>query len=314
MSCLYNFLIRFIQIYGITLGFTYVYVDIENSLVKFYTSLKIYVYFINIITYGMVIVHLILTLMYEFNYAEIDMGQSIFIMTYLTSMCLFLNLILLRIREEQGVKKWSDIIPSLQKIYFDKFTYTRDNQSITKVAVINFLIIFAHNMYNLYNVLFYLFDDFDIWNGLASSLSIFFIDLPHYILLHHGFILLYINDNFSKLNDLLKHGHMIQSFVNIYLKFSLLLQEVNSIYGSTIFIILLSQIVPISLFGYGTIELLYGDIILTTEHLVELIIDIFLIFNMFLYSFICEQIYGTSEDTGRILKNYSTRAQNSEVC
>lgn len=311
MSRLSNLVIHIIQIFGTLLGFSYVYFNFEGRQVKFYTILKIYVYLINITYTG--VVYFIIDFIFNLSFNEEYLENFMVITFYISGAYVMCHLILLRIKEERVIKKWIVIFLPLQTIYFDKILYITNVKNTTTIPRFTYLIVFGHSIYNLYIVFTNLIPEVDIIGAVESSLPIFLIGLQHYILLHHGFILYYINNCFSKLNCLLDHGQVHEPLANIYLKLSSLLHEINNIYGSIIMIILFSQVISISLQFYGLVELFYVNIYLSTNHLLELIVNTLLLVNVFLYYVICNQLCDTTKDTGQILKQYSTRDQNQEV-
>lgn len=241
--------------------------------------------------------------------------QYAFLILHFLHMLIFAAVIMLRFKEENALSQWLQTFMPLHLNYFDNFTHKTVDVVVRNIQIFKIFILFAHTCNSLISSVKNVIEG-HWWYVMESCLENYFTSMQHYLLLHHGFILCYIDYCFTILNNQLEYRkHKIEEpFANIYLKVSKLLQQVNSIYGSVVFFLLFYQIVEISFYAYNIIEILLNTMIIDMEYSMELLIFAFLCIDLFLYFVICERVYRIAKDTGTILKEYSTQNLNREVC
>lgn len=315
MSSLFNCMLRLFQYYGIFFGFTYIYIDKHKRLVKFHNLVKYYVYLVNFIYASMMLYYFIDLLQYINSSNTNVVIQYAFGTLHFVHMLIFAAVIMLRFKEENALRKWLEIFMPLQLNYFNKLTTKTVNVVARNIHILKIFILFAHSCNSLISSVQNVIEG-RWWYVMESCLENYFTSIQHYLLIHHGFILCYIDYYFSILNNHLQYRkHKIEEpFANMYLKVSKLLQQVNSIYGPVVFFILFYQVVEISFYVYSIIEILLNTMIIEMEYSMELLIFTFLCIDLVLYFVICERVYRITKDTGRILKEYGTQNLNREVC
>ncbi|KAI8116209.1 hypothetical protein CVS40_11676 [Lucilia cuprina] len=114
---------------------------------------------------------------------------------------------------------------------------------------------------------------------------------------------------------MLQNKQLKRPFTNIYFQLSMLHQQINSLYGPAIFVILVSLLLNYSLTIYSIISLsIHSDIgIFSFQSIFEIRYCISLFVDMFLYFLICDRMNQTSKETSTILMEYYTRKQNQEI-
>lgn len=138
--------------------------------------------------------------------------------------------------------------------------------------------------------------------------------LEHNIIFHHCLILSYIINLYAKLNNQLEREEVSHKLSDIYLKLSLLLQNVNKTIGPLVFGVLLSELMAIA-FYIRTLYLLINKMQIYIERGLEINTLILCVsFNIFLYFWMCDRFNSTIYQTGEIIKEYITKNQNLEVC
>ncbi|KAM7343899.1 uncharacterized protein ACRADG_010798 [Cochliomyia hominivorax] len=308
-----NWLLYFALYYGIFFGYSYVYINIEKRLVKFYRSVKIYVYFVNSFYVLLLIFYTAEDLKGTFFEHENSVLSYAYNIMYIIRFFMYAGVIWLRIKEENALKKWFGLIHSLQLTYFDKISLSSNENDTKGVLNLNILVLFAYNICVLYNLSQYPVRE--QWRFfLELSIQHYFISMQYYVLLHHALTLCYIKNCFSKLNQQLEYGQVLVPFADIYFKLSALLEEVNIINGPLIFIVifLLLLINSFSILTAAEILVNYNTLYLY-EYLFDLIVFIIFCLGIFLYFMICELVYRTTKDTARVLITYTAREQNHEV-
>lgn len=313
MTRLYNLLLRLIQYFNIFYGFTYIYIDIENLKVKYSIYIKIYVYCINLIQAFITISYFLESLKYTAVFLKSNtLMEILFLITFIIRFLIFLGLLWFRIQEEKYIKKWFKLFKTLQITSYDKMPKKSRNNTMKKAQIFCILIIFLHALYTGHKILpALLFCD---WRDISLLYTNnFFIALEKCILFHHSFILSYINFNFLQLNNQLKNQKLQIDFFNIYRKFSLILKQVNRIYGSLIFSVLFCQIIGIASFAYTIFLYIINNNLVNYTDYIEPCIMIMLSFNNFLYFLICNEVSKTTIETGGIIKEYTGNKLNQEV-
>lgn len=310
MTCLTNFLLNFIQCHYIFYGFTFIYIDIGKRTIKFPIYLKIYVYFLNLI-YAALIVYcfleaLNLTTKYFVNELIMQLSYNII---YLAHMFMFVGLIWMRIKEEIFLKKWFKIILPLQTTYFDIHSQSLTDKTAERFQIFNVLILFIQGYYVLYKIALELMNK--SWITLLETCVFnLFSLMENYIMIHHIFILCYIKNCFTKLNNELRIGEIHEAFAKIYLRISLLMREVNIINGPLIFLVLFCQLMQISIYIQMMFELFATSGYFFIMDLVMPFIIATIFLNIFLYFLICDQLYNTLKETGDILLLYDASKEN----
>lgn len=311
MSCRSNWHWRFLQYYCIFFGFTYTYVDIENRQVKFRKFVKIYVYIINLL-FLFILYYFLSTIHFLFNFGYNNAFDYVYYLLDLAGIFVLVYFFVLRIKEENTINKWLDIFSLQQTRYFDKIVDISIDRNSLRNSMFTFIIIIVYNFYTIFVSLPDLVDG--EWSVLLQScVPNIYIILQHHVLLQHGLILCYINYCFSQLNNQLQYGRVHAQFVRIHVYVSLLLEEMNEIYGPIIFCILFSQIITIGFIIHGFIELALDDSLLLRDNLLELLSVFCLSINIILYFLICERLHKTTTHTGQILMEYIANETNEEV-
>lgn len=311
MSCRSNWHWRFLQYYCIFFGFTYTYVDIENRQVKFHKFVKIYVYIINLL-FLFILYYFISTIQFLYYFGYNNAFDYVYYLLHFVGIFVLAYFFVLRIKEENTINKWLEIFSLQQTRYFDKIINISIDKNPLLISMFTFIMIIVYNFYTIYVSLPDLVDG--EWSALLqSSVPNIYIILEHHVLLQHGLILCYINYCFSQLNNQLQYGRVHAQFLRIHLYVSLLLEQMNKIYGPIIFCILFSQIVTIGLIIHGFIELALDKFLLIRDNLFELTSVSCLSINIILYFLICERLHKTTTYTGQILMEFIVNKTNEEV-
>lgn len=313
MAWFINFLLNFIQYHYIIYGFSYVYIDIGKRIIKFYIYLKIYVYILNLIYAGLTIYCLLRainqTKLYFKNETLLEISYNIL---YMSHIFIFVNVIFRRIKEETYLKKWFKIFLPLQINYFDKLTQLPCDKSIERFQIFNILLILLQNYYVIYLIILKMIE-----LKWSSAMDMFVLNLfaimENYIMIHHIFILCYIKYVFLKLNHQLRNGQINEYLVQIYIKLSLLMREVNRINGPLIFGVLLCQLMNFSIHLYTLFEMIIDSGSIMFVDITYPCIVTVLFINMFVYFLICDQLYKTTLETGELLMLYDTANEMEQV-
>ncbi|KAM7342293.1 uncharacterized protein ACRADG_009758 [Cochliomyia hominivorax] len=313
MTRLSNLLVCFALNYGIFFGLTYVYVDVNKSLVKCYICVKFYVYLVNLVYVIMQLYSFVDNLdnLFFFNVNAV-MAYANFILQ-IAPFYVLAGIIWFRFKEEIVLVKWYDIILSLQSTYFNKIPFKCNNKTIEIVHSLKIFIIIAHSCCSLLTAVRLLLRD-DWAYMLDTFVKNYFILMLCHVMFHHILILHYINYCFSKLNQQLEYDQVLVPFAYIYLQLSLLLDEINTINGPIIFLVLFTTVMSNTLYVYSAIDLMYDSYNLRDyDNLMDFLVFIWLSIAIFLYFLFCDLVYRTAEDTGKILMEYINRKQNEEV-
>ncbi|KAM7342294.1 uncharacterized protein ACRADG_009760 [Cochliomyia hominivorax] len=306
-SCISKWLLRVAFYYGIFFGYTYIYVDVNKRLVKSNGYVKIYVYFINSIHGILLLYYAVENIKYNFLYPGNPVLAFGYSVMHIGRVCIFVGVIVLRIREENALKKWFKIIVPLQLTYFDKISVMSSKEMSEEILCLNILVIVFYSLCSL--ITFFIYPSKGDWGHMVLLCSENYITLMQtYVMLHHVITLCYINICFSKLNQQLEQGQILELFANIYFKLSLLLKEVNEINGPVIFSVLSCLLLSNSFYIFISLVLMisFPEIFLYT-FILGLVILILICIHIFLYFLICELVHRTTTDSGRILMLYNVR-------
>lgn len=248
MSRLYKLLLSIVNFYAIFFGLSYTYVNFEKRLVIFYTFLKIYVYFINLIYAAFLLYINIKYPIYELRkttsfgtmelFMIIENSGRIFALIFLISM---------RLEKEKFFKKWRKLFSTFQNEYFDKIECITTDKITERIQIFNILLILIHCSYGIWRVILHLY--YGGWlEVLEECPFIFFGAMENYIMFHHSLVLSFIAKWFAKLNYQLKNEELHENCINIYLKLDFLLEKVNYMNSKVIFAVLSTQLVQIALY------------------------------------------------------------------
>lgn len=316
MSGFSNFLLRLPSYYSIFFGFSYSYVDYENRQLKSCFYLKVYVYLINLIYSGQILYYTVDNFGYEMLYNENSIISSAYIIINLLDLIIFGNLIITRFKQDKKFEEYQKILRPLHIEYFDKLTYIPINETSKVLIIINILSLGTQTFCVILILVPHLFKD-QLFNIMDICLQHYLLAMQQYILLQHAFILSYFNYCYSKLNTKLQYFLIQETYAQIYIKISLILQKINNHNEVLIFLVLISLFLKISLYLYGTILFAYeihsNFSKYSYDFILELNIFIFLCINIFLYFLICERLCETTKESRRILMDYNVQSCNQEV-
>lgn len=302
MTSLYNFLLDFVQYYSIFLGLNYMYMDINKRRIKFNKNVKMYVYFINIL-YGTLLICRLITSVKSYIMEGLTASWNTYVelIFYTTRIYIFVSLIFLRIREEKALKKCLKILHSE---YFISF------EMLIKLLIM-ILIIFCNDFYAIY-VAYPSVAKRRFWTLFEHIAKYIETTLRHFILFHHSFILCYINHGIKKLNNQLKTLEVQESLADIYIKLTLILQQINTIFTPTILGVMLYLILEIALSLFETIAVFIEDGIYF-QYILEYSAEYIFLSDIILYFVICDNIYKTGKETEEILRAYNLKQNSKEV-
>ncbi|XP_037824402.1 uncharacterized protein LOC119612643 [Lucilia sericata] len=314
MTHWYNYLLRLVIYHGIFLGFTCVYIDVSRRLVKSYSYVKIFVCLQNF-------VYITITTWYlidDFIQFDIRISENLvisfaYIGVSFSRLISLVMIILLRFKGDQILEKCLKMFLSLQRQYFDGILYEANGGNTKIIMIINIIIMTANSLITLIKIVPILLEEAWVyavivfWDGYLYALQ-------HYAMLHHGLILSYINYCFSQLNEKLQYGKVEPPLANVYFRLSKVLQELNALYGSTIFSMLLSILLTNSISTYGIlINIKNGENFLEYEYLLPASVLIFMSIDLYLYFLICDRVNETARETQRVILEYTIRNNNQEV-
>ncbi|KAM7342654.1 uncharacterized protein ACRADG_009989 [Cochliomyia hominivorax] len=305
MLCLFNLLLDLIQYLTITIGYTYVYIDVQKGLMKFYKYVKLYVHIFNLLFAVPLLCYFFDRFVIQEKYSD---NFLILILTnislYFSNVIIFMLLIIMRIKEEKTLKKLHKIVLDLQTTYFVKLNYNVANETIKGALILNMLLIMANGIGSILNPAIKMIRA-RFWHRQALPIYFYahyFSVVQHYILFRHGLILCYINDYFTKLNRHLKQTPVNGVDVRVYMQLSSILKKVNVINGPIVFTVIVSQVLTYSRYIFHTIVLIKN--LLDPTYIWLHLSFIIYISEVFLYFYICEKIKVTTKETGIILRNF----------
>lgn len=302
MTSLYKFLLDCVQYYSIFLGLNYMYIDINKRQIIFNKNVKIYVYFINIL-YGALLIYRLITSVISYLKEGITVSWNSYIelIFYTIRIYIFVSLIFSRSREEKALKMYLKI---LQSNYFDSF------EMLIKLLVM-ILIIFCNGFYVVY-IAYPSIAERKFWTLFEHIAKYIETTMRHFILFHHSFILCYINHGIIKLNNQLQTLEVQESLADVYIKLTLILQQINRIFTPTILGVMLYLIFEITLSLFETIVVFIEDAI-HLQYILEYSAEYIFLSDIILYFVICDRIYKTGKETEQILRAYNLKQNNKEV-
>lgn len=315
MTCFINLLLRSIQYYSIYYGFTYLYVDIEGYIVKLSKFIKLYTNIVNLI-YAVVSIYFFRRKI-KFLIFHGDVLSYFYILVYLIELYIFTRLLMLNLHLEKALKKWLKVYSQLLiNLQLDKQPLLSINKISKFCQILTIVLIYMLGIYNAHAIFTNL--RYEEWyDVLNDSMFHYFAILENYVMLQHSFIVSYIANCFSRLNFLKRNRQICKDFGRIYYELSLVLKEVNILNGPCVLGVLLSQIIQIAL---NVINMFENILVMNTMndiYFMDLItpgITMIQSTNIFLYFTICNRIYWTTEETGRIIREYYVDQENLEVC
>lgn len=311
MQVLYNILLHLYQFYSIIFGYTYIFIDFEKRIMKFYLFLKIYVHFANVL-YALILIHYIADfIIYEGNtYANSDdMTEGTFMIFNLTRLCVLIGLIILRIKEEMTYKKWYN----LYQTYFDKLIPKISlDKSIEILLTFNILIMIVVGIFKSYELIDYIIE-YDLFEVDKIICTWIFTAIEHHIMFHHNFLLSYITNGFIILNNQLRNEQNLKTMLQSYVKISMLLEQFNILNGPFILVVLFSQLIGISINICAMIQFLIMLNLLMTKQVMQTFTLFIITVNIILYFVLCDRLYRTIKETDEILMEYCARQLNPEV-
>lgn len=303
----------FLQYYGIFFGLTYIFVNIEKRLVKFYVLVKIYVYFVNLIYAGTLIYFMIDFIKDIFYVNEANaLMEFAYIMQNIARLFTIIYLVIMRIKEEKAFKKLHTLYVQIQSTNFNKITQTSTDKITEIIQIFNIVLIYCHGVYTIYRVVLHL-----VAGGwltvMEESSFLFYTVINNYVLFRHSLILSLIGKWLSNLNNQLNTTEINYNFPSVYHKVCLLMDEVNQVNGNVILSALISQVITVSInIYYVTIIVLTQGIFNMSAFWVSSILLIIFVYIL-LYFLICDRFNSITQETVDILKEYNEKQQNQEV-
>lgn len=310
MTSFYNFSLRLYQLYSIFFGFSYFYINFKNRIVKCFKFLKVYVYVLNLL-YAALIIYYLDDLLDD-DLIEIANNNKvtyfIFIILNINRILILIALTVLRIKEENAVKKYHKTFQA----YVEELAVMPANNFTQKIQIFYIFLAISHGIFTVSKLAFYVIEN-EIYKILETCSNNISTAINLYIMFHHSFILSCIDGCFSKLNNQLKYEGLHETFPSIYFKHSSLLEQVNITNGILIFFVLLSQVLEISINFFLIIQ--YIGVIHLLRILESLTICMLFLtsINMYLYFQICDLIHTTTKETVELIMEFSGRKQYLEV-
>ncbi|KAM7343790.1 uncharacterized protein ACRADG_010716 [Cochliomyia hominivorax] len=312
MLCLSKLLLHLVQYYSIIFGFTYIYIDFKNRVVKFNKTVKFYVYFIDLVFLILILNNDYTFLTKGFTLMHIITAYTQIIENMLRTTT-FIGLIFMRIKEEKLLRKFNKIFTQLQTTYFDKLSHITVNQTLFQTQILNISLVMSFGLYAVMDLVVKVIIKIMRWYPLPIYVYDYYIQvLTHYVLFHHGFMLCCLYHQFQKINNHLKYASMDGITARVHLQLSLILKQVNDINGPLIFIVLLSIFLENGNFVCISIHFYINDLFYFVE-IVGLFGFAVYCINIFLYFVICERIKTITNETGFILMEYREREDQRET-
>ncbi|KNC23437.1 hypothetical protein FF38_13323 [Lucilia cuprina] len=225
----------------------------------------------------------------------------------------FVMIILLRYKGDKILEKFLKIFLSLKREYFDQILYQAYEENTKIIMIVNITIMTANSLVTIIKIVpilqegAWMYAVIVFWHGYLYALQ-------HYAMLHHGLILSYINHCLFQLNNQLRYEEVKPPLANVYFRLSKVLQEVNRLYGPTIFSMLLSILLTNSISTYTIIIYIKnGENFLEYEHLMQVSVLLLISIDLYLYFLICDRINETAGETQRVILEYNIRNYNEEV-
>lgn len=150
-----------------------------------------------------------------------------------------------------------------------------------------------------------------VWKNLMQCCyHNYALALSNYIMLRHSFILCYIYNCISKLNELLENEEMDELLLYSYHKLSLLLQHVNIIYSPLILQVLVGQVIVVAL----NLTIMFNIYLCIDELSAGDFVHVYIIpmlpLNICMYFLICGRLFrSTNQHRINILMEYNSRKQ-----
>lgn len=304
MYCLSNFLYQLFHIWGVLHGYSYTTVDVKNNVITFNTYLKIYAYLQNIF---MLCIDLYCIENSMESYSP-DLGLSYTQVIYdtITAITIIL-LIILRIREERTYEQIYKTLITSRKLYFEK-----TDKTIEMIQILQIFIILSFEVHRFIEIVDII--SLGSLEFILTESSVFLnTSLGQYVLWHHALILNYFNTILLNINKQLENDNAQEPFSEIYIKISLVMEQLNSMNSPIVFTVFLYILTKLAanmfgVFGFGLRGVEYYPIIWYCIG-PQLIV----IVNIYLYYLICNRVNDTIQDTQRILREYNEKQQNKEV-
>lgn len=315
MTCLDNFILRFIQYHYILHGLTYIYIDIGGRVIKISKFFKFYSYISNILRISLMIYNIpiifgVLDQIYIDNIVRVYTA-AVF---YICRISVLVIMTLLCCKDDIFLRKCLKIFLPFQTIYPNKFSLLSTDKFLKRIQISYILIVFLQFLHDLIVMIKRILSNQWLYAIQNYFLEGFFYVMFNYVMMRHIFILCYIKNWFSILNDELKTEHISESFSDIYMKLSLTMEEWNRLNGPLIFGVLFCQLLQIP----DLIYMLYQTV-LSLEFLVDITvilkpaIILVLFINMFLYFLMCDRVYRMDGETTEILMGYDNTKQKNQL-
>lgn len=304
MFSLSAWLFRLFQYYGIFLGYTYTYLNIEKRVLKSYIWARVYVYIFNLFCIFSTTKLIIQSL-------DLFRGNVIlFVMDAVTGLAIMLMIlyrIYMRFKEERFFKEIFNYFMTLQEKYFKKQENIIANTYVEKLLIFQMLVIMLLTIYKCYC-------GFLLNNILEFHFLTFPSLLPHYVLWHHVFTLSSINYVIVNLNNALQNiTQMEENFPRIYIHTILILQRLNKMYSPIIFCVLWLLLMSHSFFIISLFSFNLPISLIIEIHLFKIISELLEYISIYLYFLICERISRNIKEIDWIILENITKPTNQKV-
>ena len=298
-----NWCLKFVQYYGVLLGYSSVIIDFKKKNFKSNRFLQTYTSLMNS-------VHLLMTLLQIRRHSlTIDIENGIIInlsyyLTFLSNAAVSLCVHTLRLKRDQYLQYQLKAIFSLRSLYFNKYENITNDTNLEKLLIFTVLLLIIHicNEIHLRG---------SILPAIGTYLVSGYIALQHLIMLYHSAILCYFNEFYTIINYQLQYDVFDKDLNLIYRHLCLLLKRFNRNYGSLIICLQFNLLATFSMTIFTTLFMFwfkeYSLFFITT-------LSYFVLFiHMIVYFIMCNGLTITGNNTDTILNQFVKEPYNQEV-
>ncbi|KAM7343146.1 uncharacterized protein ACRADG_010292 [Cochliomyia hominivorax] len=298
-------LLHFVQGFCILLGFTTIVIDFKRNRLNTYKTVKIYVTLINIY-----VIYLIVKTIYSIWQTDIvNITFEILFSTVLVVVARVLLVLFVvgkRRSRDKILRKFLKEIFYLQEKYFIKYANKSKDTKLRKLWLLSSGIFLLH----IFNFGFYIYKE-NLFENADALIELhefsIVISMQQIIMLHHTFILCYIYESFSFINQLLPSD----SSIITYFQLCELLNQVNKIYSPLIFCLQLKFLVFFS--TYLFMFIIFFDLIESFAFFLYGNFYFFLMIHIFIYFFMCHKISEIESETNFFILHIMGVNDNREL-
>lgn len=308
-------LIKFTLYNAFLVGYTSINIDFHKRQLKMRKSAKF------VAAYGNISFLIYLPMAFFSNINSIVTEEKNLVIKYaytlttVSRLIFLLVTVLMRLQRDKLLTKWLEKVLMIQISYFDRFPNIPRDTRLRKFLYFNIFLTFYHTN-DLFSRLWIFIINGDWWNFLNVYMVCGAISMQHIIMLHHGALLCYIYECYSIINNQIKNELFDPKLGIIHFHLTTLIAELNSIFNPINLWIQLTIFLSNSMVGYVSItNIISGNIDFDRyKSTLGNSLYYFLCIHMYVYFMLCEWVEQISAKTLYLLKSFSAKSRNQEVC